>query len=178
MKIKGGVNKSQGHRTVQGLLGCPTQFLAGIGLVFSQEVRSQFDITRFVHPMYVSEACGDTEILSDFAEGVIHIPDILRLRVQAGVVYARIIHTVLLASRDSDFHLKPKTKRDHALEVFDACSDVFLLGLFGQVKHVGGEQRDLMLFVVRLISLEHALEPLEKFVGTMVAVQNDRSSGR
>jgi hypothetical protein len=40
---------------------------------------------------------------------------------------------------------------------------------------VGGEQWLLVFFKVRLVSLEHSIEPRKEFVGTVVAVKDDRA---
>jgi hypothetical protein len=38
---------------------------------------------------------------------------------------------------------------------------------------MGGEERFLILLVVGFVRLKHSVEPRKKFLGTVVAVQND-----
>jgi hypothetical protein len=127
--------------------------------------------------MDVAEPGGDTEILPNLAESFIHIPDILGLGVQAGVVHSGVVHTILLAAGNADFHLEPKSKGHHALEIFDASRNVFLLGFFGEVKHVRRKEWNLVLLIIFLVSSEHTVKPFEKLVGTVITVEDDRAGG-
>jgi hypothetical protein len=125
--------------------------------------------------MDVSEACSDTEILPNLAESLVYVPDILGLGVQAGVVHTSVVHTILLTAGNTDLHLEPESKRHHALEIFDTGRDVFPFGFFGEVKHVRGEERNLVLFVVFLVGGKHTVKPFEKLVGTVITVEDDRA---
>jgi hypothetical protein len=142
-------------------------------LMLAQKFRVKFDIARFVNTMDVSESGSDTEVGANGTQSCVDIPNILWLSVKLGVVDAGVIDTVFLSTSDTDLHLEPDAKGRHALEVLDAGGDIILFALFGKVKHVGGEERFLVLLEVGFISLEHTIEPRQEFVSAMVRVQDD-----
>ena len=47
-----------------------------------------------------------------------------------------------------------------------------LVGLFGEVEHVGGEERGTVLLEVLLVSLKHAIEPRQELLGAVVRVED------
>ena len=101
------------------------------------------------------------------------IVDILRLGVQRGIVNARVVHTVLFSTRDADLHLEPDAEGCHFLKVFDTCLDVFLLGFLGEIEHVRGKEGFLVGFVILCVCSEHAIEPGQEFVRTVVTMKYD-----
>ena len=143
--------------------------------MFVEELGVEFDVTGLVNTMYVAECSSNAEIGADLGKRFVDIPNVFRLGVELGVVNASVVDTILLTASNADFHLEPKAEGGHALKVFHASSDVLLLGLLGKVKHVGGEQGLAVLLEVLFIGLEHTIEPGEKFVGTVVGVENHRT---
>lgn len=135
------------------------------------------DVAGLVDAVDVAKGGGDAKVGADLAEGGVDVPDVLWLGVELVVVDAGVVDAVLLAAGDADLHLEPEAERGHALEVGDAGGDVLLLGLLGEVEHVGGEERLLVGLVVGLVCGEHALEPREEFVGAVVRVHHDGAGG-
>jgi hypothetical protein len=165
------INNSKAHNyNIQWLGSFLLDLSRDVILVLSEKIRQKLHVPRFVNAMDITESSSNTEIGSNRAQSLVNIMDVFGLSVQARIVYTSIVDTIFLSSRDTDLHLEPNTDGCHALEVFFAYSNVFLLGLFGEIQHVGGEKRFLMLLEVRLISLEHAIKPWEELFSTMVAV--------
>lgn len=143
--------------------------------MFSQQIGLEFNVAGLVNAVHVPESRCDTEVGADFSQGIVDIPNVFRLSVQAGVINVTVVNAVLLATGDADLHLKPQSNGRHALEVFDARRDILILGLLREIEHVGREQWLLVLFEVGLVSLEHSIEPGKEFVGTVVTVKDDRA---
>ena len=61
----------------------------------------------------------------------------------------------------------------HSLKVLDTELNVLLLGLLGQVEHVGREQGLAVFLVVGLVGLEHTVKPWEELLGAVVRVEDD-----
>lgn len=154
------------------------ELLAHKVLVHLEKLRVELNIARFVHTVHVTEGGRDTEVGSDLAELAVDVPDVLGLGVEGRVVDVLVVNTVLLTASDTDFHLKPHTNLGHALKVLLADSNVLLLALFREVKHVRREERLLVLLEVLLVGSEHAIEPREQLLGTVVRVQNDGDTVR
>lgn len=158
---------------VQWLGDFTTQLLADMFLVFAQKLRVKFDIARFVNAVDISESGRDAEVGANSIQRRVDIPDILRLSVELGVVDASVIDTVLLTASDTDLHLEPDAEGGHAFKVFDTGGNILLFALLGEVKHMRGEERLLVLLEVGFIGLEHTVEPRQEFVSAMVGVQDD-----
>ena len=86
--------------------------------------------------MNISKSSSDAEHWRDGRESLVDIPDILRLSVEAVVVYAGVVDTVLLSSSDTDLHLEPEVDLCHSGKVLGADLDVLFLALLREVKHV------------------------------------------
>jgi len=136
----------------------------------------QLDVPWFVHTMYVSKRSRNAEVGANLDQCIVYIVHILWLSVQRGVVNARVVHTVLFSTRDTDLHLEPDSERSQFLKVFDAYLDVLLLGFLGEVEHMRGKEGFLVGLVIFLVGSEHAIEPRQEFVGTVVAVKYDRAA--
>lgn len=78
-----------------------------------------------------------------------------------------------LASILPYLHLEPLLHGGSTLQVFLGGGDVLLLGLLREVDHVGGKQGLAVDLEVGLVSIEHAVEPGQQLVGTVVGVQDD-----
>ena len=167
--------KRRGH--IQWLRRGTTKLAARVFLVLSEQIGLQFHVSRLVHTVYITERSRDTEVGADRAQCLVNVIYILRLGVQGGIVDTGIVDAVFFTASNADFHLEPETKRGHALEVFDAGLYVLFLGLLGEIKHVRGEQGLLVRFVVFLVCCKHAIEPGEKLLGTVIAVQHDWAIG-
>jgi hypothetical protein len=149
------------------------QLLLDVGLVLAEEVGAQLDVAGFVDTMNVTETGGNTEVGRDFAESRVHIPDVLGLCVQTAILNASVVDTIFLTAGDTDLHLEPLTHFSHTFQVLDTKSNVFLLGLLRQVKHVRREQWFLVLLEVGLIRLKHAIKPRKKLLGAVIRVHDD-----
>lgn len=100
------------------------------------------------------------------------------LSVKRVVVDASIVDAILLATSDSNFHLKPLVDLGHACKVLLTNGDVVVLGLLGEIEHVRGKQGLAVLLVIRLIGFKHAVKPGEQLLGAMVRMQDYRPAGR
>ena len=120
--------KSKPNENSQRLIGFAL-LLLHIFLVFPKKVGKQFDVTRLVNAVHVSERSSDAEIGSDLAQRGVHIVDVFRLRVQTSVVGTGVVDAILLATGDSDLHLEPEAERRHAFEVLGAYFDVLFFGV-------------------------------------------------
>lgn len=141
--------------------------------MLSEDLGSELDVTGLVDSVDVTESGGNAEVGGDLGERLVDVEDILRLGVERGVVDLGVVDTVLLSSGDPDLHLEPLVHLGHPLEVLDAGLDVLLLGLFGQVQHVGREEGDTVFLEVGLIGVQHAVEPGQELLGTVVRVHDD-----
>ena len=160
---------------IQRLLDLPTGFLLRVRLVLCKELRVQLDISGLVHAVHVSESRRDTGVGTDLAERLVDLVDVFGLRIQAVVVHAGVVNAVFLTTSDTDLHLEPKADGSHALEVLHAGRDVLLLRFLGEIKHVGGEERLLVLLEVLFVGSEHSIEPRKELLGTVIRVKNDRA---
>ena len=149
------------------------RLLLGVHLMLVEQLRVETDVAGLVDAVDVAESSGDGEVGRDGGEGGVDVEDVLGLGVEAGVVDTGVVNAVLLAAGDADFHLERKAEGRHALEVLDAGLDVLLLGLLGEVEHVGGEEGFLVLGKVLLVGLEHAIEPGKELLGTVVGMEDD-----
>lgn len=109
--------------------------------MFSQKIGTKTDISGLVNTMNVSEASRNAEVGADLAKGIVDIPDVFRLSVQAVVVNSGVVDTIFFTTSDSDFHLKPKSDLRHTLKVLCASGNVLLFGFLRKIQHVGREQR-------------------------------------
>lgn len=153
----------------------PAQLRGGVCLVLCEQFGVEADVPWFVYPVDVPKGSGDGEVGADSVKCLVHVEDIFRLSVQRRVIHTRIVHPVLLPTRDPDLHLEPEVVFSHLGEILDADGDVFLLGLFGEVEHVGGEKGLAVLREVGGVGFEHTVEPLQELLGAMVGVENDRA---
>lgn len=163
-------NKEDGARVVR------LELLLDVGLVLGKELRMKLDVAWLVDTMHVAECGSDGEHRGDGREGAVDVPNVFWLGVEGVVVNRLVVDTVLFTTGDANFHLEPAVDLGHALEVFSANLDVFFLGLFGQIKHMRGEERLAVLFEVGLVGVEHAVEPRKKLVGAVVGVYDDRDA--
>ena len=134
------------------------------------------DVTRLVYTVNIAKGSGNAEIGGDLAESLVNVPDVLRLRVEGRVVNVLIVHTVLFTTSNADLHFEPDTDLSHTLEVFKADLDVVFFRFLRKVKHVRAEQRLAMLGKPLFVSCKHTIEPRQKFLGTVVRVQNHRDT--
>jgi len=144
--------------------------------VVSEDLGPELDVTRLVNSVNVTESGSDGKVGGDLGERLVDVEDVLRLGVQAGVVDVRVVDTVLLSSGDTDLHLEPLVHLGHSLKVLDTSLNVLLLGLLGQVQHVGREEGDTVLLEVGLVSVQHSVEPGQELLGAVVRVHDDGDS--
>ena len=168
------------HRTnSQRLVAVSTLGLLGrVGLVLAEEVGAEDDVSGLVDTVDVTKAGSDGEAGGDGAEGLVDVVNVFGLGVERGVVDRRVVDTVLLTTSDTNLHLEPEVDLGHALKVLYAELNVLLLWLLREVEHVGGEEGLSVLLEVSLVGLEHAVEPWQELLGTVVRVEHDGDAVR
>ena len=140
----------------------------------------ELDVAWLVHTVDIAKGGSDGEVGADGSKSGIHVVDIFGLGVERGVVDVLIVDTVFLTTSDTDFlsqvvnigfsllfvycnlglyHLEPLAHLCSTLKVLGSLMDVVVFGFFGQVNHVGREQRLAVLLKIFFISLQHAVEP-------------------
>jgi hypothetical protein len=114
------------------------ELFPGVGLMFTEEFGVETHITGFVDTVDISESSGDGKVRANCSERTIHIPDILWLGIQGGIIDTGVVNTYLLftvkqdntiflTTGDSDFHLEPLFHGDGTFKVFLCQCDVLLL---------------------------------------------------
>ena len=149
-------------------------FLANIFLRVTQDSRGQLHVTWFVHAVYVTEGSRDSETMADRVQFGVRIVNVFRLGVQRGCVHMAVVHAIFFTTGTTQFDLQGHADFSHALEVFSADLDVLFEGLFGQVDHMGREQRFAGRCKVFFTGVQQAVDPRQQFLGTVVSVQNNR----
>lgn len=96
-------DEEYGLLLVDALLTLLGQLLGNIDLVLAQELGVQTHITRLVDTVNVAKTSGNREIRRDGGEGVVDVPDILRLSVERVVVNVLVVDTILLSTSDTNF---------------------------------------------------------------------------
>lgn len=142
-------------------------------LVLAEELGVQLDVARLVDAVDVAEASGNGEVGRDGGEGVVDVEDVLGLGVEGVVVNVLVVDAVLLATGDANLHLEPLLHGGSALEVGGGGLDVPVDGLLGEINHVGAEEGLASGLEVRLVGVEHAIEPGQELLGAVVGVQDD-----
>mmetsp|Transcript_8558 Transcript_8558/g.24558 ORF Transcript_8558/g.24558 Transcript_8558/m.24558 type:complete len:452 (-) Transcript_8558:105-1460(-) len=151
--------------------------LRDVRLSVLQDVRAQHNVPRLVHTMNIAESSGNGEKVGGNAlQCLPELVYLLRLRVQKGAVNARIVNAILLSTSDAELNLKEAIDGRHALEVLDADLDVLRQGLLRQIQHVGAEQGGAVGLVVLFAGLDHAIDPWEELLGTVVCVDHHRDA--
>lgn len=64
--------------------------------MFAKEFRLEFNVTGLVNTVDVTEAGGDGEVRSNFRKSLVHIPNVLWLSVQGGIINATVVNTYLV----------------------------------------------------------------------------------
>lgn len=144
-----------------------------VRLVLAEELGVELDVAGLVDTVDVAEASGNGEVGGDGRQGVVDVEDVLGLGVEGGVVNVLVVDTILLTTGDTNLHLEPLLHGSSTLEVLGGGLDVPLNGLLREIDHVGREKGLAMDLEVGLISIEHAVEPGEELLGTVVGVKDD-----
>ena len=87
----------------EGLVFLAVDLLFGIGLMLSEELRMQFNVSRLVHTMDISESRGDRKVGRNRGKGFVNLIDIFGLGVKGVVIDTGVVNTVLLTSGDTNF---------------------------------------------------------------------------
>jgi len=87
----------------EGLVFLAVDLLFGIGLMLSEELRMQFNVSGLVHTMDISESRGDRKVGRNRGKSFVNFVDIFGLSVKGVVVDTSVINTVLFTSSDTDF---------------------------------------------------------------------------
>jgi hypothetical protein len=64
--------------------------------MFAKEFRLEFNVTGLVNTVDVTEAGGDGEVRPNFRKSLVHIPNVLWLSVQGGIINAAVVNTYLV----------------------------------------------------------------------------------
>jgi hypothetical protein len=121
----------------------------------------------------VSKGSSDGEHVSNLAESLVDIPDLLGRRVELFGVSIFVIDSIFLSTGNSDLHLEPDLHLDEFLEVLAANGNVFLVRFFRKIQHVRRVERFTVLFKVSFVGSNHTIEPRQKLLGTVITVQDD-----
>mmetsp|Transcript_19029 Transcript_19029/g.48815 ORF Transcript_19029/g.48815 Transcript_19029/m.48815 type:complete len:310 (+) Transcript_19029:456-1385(+) len=157
------------------LVALAAELLLDVLLRVVQDLRLQLHVARGIHTVHVAEGSRNSEVaIGHGRKGLVHLPHLLRLRVQAARVHVRVVNAVLLAARDAQLHLEQQVDLGHALQVLLADGNVILQGLLGEVQHVRGEERLAVLLEVLLVGLHQAIEPRQPRLLAVVRVQDHR----
>ena len=145
--------------------------LLGVG----QNLRGKLDVTRRVDAVDVTEGGSDgVEVRSDRLERLVDLVNLFRLGVQVLRGDVRVIHAILFAAGDADFHFEEAVDLLHASQVLFADFEVLLNRFLGQVEHVGREERFTVLGEIFLVRLQEPVKPRKKVLGAVVRVQDHR----
>jgi hypothetical protein len=147
--------------------------LLDVLLVLLEETRLELDIAGLVDTVDVTEASGDGEVGGDLRQLLVDVQDVLGLSVEGVVVNILVVDTILLTTGDTNLHLEPLLHGGSTLEVLLSGLDVVLNLLLRQIDHVGREERLVVLLEVRLVGVEHAVQPWQKLLRAVVGVEND-----
>jgi len=141
--------------------------------VFAEEIRLELNVPGFVDTVDVSERGSDAEVGANSAQCLVDFMNIGGLGVESRIVDTGVVDAIFLTTSDTDFHLEPETDGCHALEILGTSGDVVLLGLFGEIEHVGREERLLVFLEVSFIGLEHPIEPRKELLSAVVAMEDN-----
>mmetsp|Transcript_13875 Transcript_13875/g.33341 ORF Transcript_13875/g.33341 Transcript_13875/m.33341 type:complete len:389 (+) Transcript_13875:340-1506(+) len=162
-----------------GLLVCwcaITQLLRNVVLCTVQNLGLQLNVSGRVNTVNVSKSSSNREGRRDGSERLVHLVDLLRLRVQVLNGSVRVVDAIFFPTSDAQFHFQQDSDLGHAFQVVLADFNIFLNRLFRQVNHVTGEQGFAMILKVTFRSSQEPVNPRQKLLGTVVGVQNDRNS--
>mmetsp|Transcript_7264 Transcript_7264/g.17703 ORF Transcript_7264/g.17703 Transcript_7264/m.17703 type:complete len:324 (+) Transcript_7264:602-1573(+) len=131
-------------------------------------------IWSFVYAVEVSECRSNRKVWADCTQSLMHFPYLLRAS-EKRVNGSFVLHTVLLTTSLSNFHLKEDSHLSHFFEVFDTSCDVLLVLFLRKVEHVTAEQGDTILGKVLFIGLQHSIKPRQQLFCTMIGVHHHRN---
>lgn len=149
------------------------QLFSSVFLVLAEEFGMQTNVARLVYSVDISKCRGDGEVRADLGKRGENVVYVLRLCVKRGVVHTCIVDAVLLATGDTNLHLKPDIEFGHFGKILDACLDVLLLRFLGEIKHMRAEEWFTVLLIILFVGLEHAIKPRQQLLGTMVGMEDD-----
>ncbi|ENY73677.1 recombinational DNA repair protein [Aeromonas diversa CDC 2478-85] len=155
-------------------LGRDTELLGDVFLGGVQDGGGQLDVTRLVNTVHVAEGGSDGEARADLGQTLVSVSHVFRLGVQSGLIHVAVVHTVFFAAGATQFQLESHVHLGHAGQVLAADVDVLFQRLFGQIQHVGGEQRLAGLGEVLLTGVQQTVDPRQQLLGGVVGVQDDR----
>mmetsp|Transcript_108484 Transcript_108484/g.302532 ORF Transcript_108484/g.302532 Transcript_108484/m.302532 type:complete len:299 (-) Transcript_108484:116-1012(-) len=119
------------------LLLSTVKLLRNVLLRVAEDLRLQAHIARLVDSMDVAKGRSDCkDAVGHLGQGLVDLPDLLRLGVEVLGVRVLVVHAVLLAPGDAELHLEATVDLRHALQVLGADLNVLLQRLLGQVNHV------------------------------------------
>mmetsp|Transcript_86876 Transcript_86876/g.137796 ORF Transcript_86876/g.137796 Transcript_86876/m.137796 type:complete len:403 (+) Transcript_86876:277-1485(+) len=156
-----------------GLVAVAAQLLLDELLGVVQDNWLQAHIARCIDAVHVAEGRGYCEVpVGHSGQRLVDLPDLLGLRVETRGIHVRVVHTVLFATGDTQFHLQQQVDLGHALQVLLADGDVILQGFLGQIQHVGGEEGLTILLEIFLTGLNQTVEPWQPGLLAVVGVQD------
>mmetsp|Transcript_74045 Transcript_74045/g.187264 ORF Transcript_74045/g.187264 Transcript_74045/m.187264 type:complete len:257 (-) Transcript_74045:890-1660(-) len=120
-----------------GLVTLAAQLLFDVLLRVVQDHWLELHVAGRIHSMNVAESGSNGKVAVGYGrQRLVHLPNLLRLGVQAAGIHVRVVNAILLTTRDAKLHLQEQVHLCHALEVLFADGDVLLQRLLRQVKHV------------------------------------------
>mmetsp|Transcript_10119 Transcript_10119/g.33300 ORF Transcript_10119/g.33300 Transcript_10119/m.33300 type:complete len:502 (-) Transcript_10119:7-1512(-) len=151
------------------------ELLRDVLLRVVQNLRLEVDVAGRVDAVHVAEGGGHREAaVGHRRQLLVHLPDLLGLRVQPRRVDVRVVDAVLLAAGDAELHLQQDVALGHALQVLLAGAHVLLERLLGQVQHVRREERLAVGLEVLLVRIHQAVEPRQPRALAVVRVKDHR----
>ena len=87
-----------------------------------------------------------------------------------------VVHAVFFTAGAAQFQLQSHVHLGHAGQVLAADVDVLFQRLFGQIQHVGGEQRLAGFGKVLLARVQQTVDPRQQLLGGVVGVQDHRNT--
>ena len=130
----------------------------------------QLHVAGFINTVHVAERGGDGEVRADLAQLFVSVSHILGLRIEARAVDAGVIDTVFLAAGDTELDFEGHLQLGHAGQILLADFNVLFQGFFGEVEHVGAEERLAVCCIVFLTFVQQTVDPREEFLGGVVGV--------
>jgi hypothetical protein len=154
------------------LLLARTNLLFRVGLVLTEQLRVQLDVSRLVNTVDVTEARGNRKVGRNRGQRRVDFVDVLGLGVEGVVIHTGVVNAILLTTGNTNLHLEPLLHWCSTLKVFLGDGNVLVLLLLGKINHVRGEEGLAVGLEVGLVGIEHAVQPGKQLLGAVVSVEN------
>ena len=134
-------------------------------------------VAGFDAPIWVSWGLNNQSALVRVPTVKKNKPDSVRVEYRSADSAANPYLTlaVLLAAGDPELHLEGHVHLAHPFQITLADLDILFQGFFGQVDHMGTEQRCSVIPVMGLTGVQESVDPREQLFGAVVRMKDDRS---